>query len=82
MDKSRQESRSGRKKDDMGQRRRDVTSAMYFLVWHGGMGYSSADWLLSAYPKLVILFAKRGRFEARRCFPLFAQLLEKVANAA
>lgn len=50
------------------QRQRDVTSAMYYLVWHGGLSYERALAWLRESPASVRPLAIAGRQESRRCF--------------
>ena len=57
--------------------RRDVTSALYWLVWHGGMSANAAEALLHKAPALVEPLAELGRVEGRPCFLALAQLIDE-----
>lgn len=56
--------------------RRDVTSAMYYLVWHCGMDYARAEAVLAQARELIRPLADAGRTESWACF----RVLEVLVN--
>ena len=47
--------------------RRDVESAMYFLVWHRGLSYDKAHSILTDARSAIPQLAKLGRREFKKC---------------
>jgi hypothetical protein len=62
----------------IGQWRKDVTSAMYFLVWHGGMNYEAAEQVLIECRAAIGPLAIAGRREGRKCFAALSKLIDSL----
>lgn len=60
------------------QHRIDVTSAMYYLVWHEGMSIDHAEAFIAKSRDLIKPLAKIGRVEGKRCF----KTLYRIADDA
>jgi len=64
---------------DMRRAKRDVTSAMYFLVWHGGMSYGEAETVLISCRAVIRPLATAGRVEGRKCFAALSAWIDRVS---
>ena len=66
--------------DDMLQHKRDVTSAMYYLVWHLGLAYDLAEAVVASSNAALDTFARAGRIEGRLCFKALSALVDKLSR--
>jgi hypothetical protein len=67
--------------DDMLQQKRDVTSAMYYLVWHLGLSYAVAEKVVEGSKTALDEFARLGRIEGRMCFRALSALVQKIGSS-
>lgn len=63
-------------RDEAWQHRRDVTSAMYFLVWHIGVSYDQAEDMVMRAQGAIGWWAEQGRAEGRKCFSALKRLCD------
>lgn len=66
--------------DDMLHQRRQVTSAMYYLVWHMGLSYALAEQVVEQSKTALEEFARRGSMEGRMCFRALSALVTNLAT--
>lgn len=64
----------------MWQHKRNVTSAMYYLVWHLGLPYRLAEEVVAASKTAMDDFARLGRIEGRMAFKMFERLVDKLSD--
>lgn len=56
----------------------DTTSALYFLVWHIGMSYTSAmQRYVAAEPVIRKYWAIRGRVDGKPCFDALVRWVDR-----
>ena len=64
--------------DDIWQHRRDVTSALYFLVWHCGLSYDAAENFVIDCRRSLTDLANAGRVEGNPCFSALRKLADTL----
>lgn len=64
--------------DDMQQQRREVTSAMYYMVWHLGLPYATAERVIEQSKAALEHFARLGHIEGRMCFRALSRLVASI----
>ena len=65
--------------DDMIRQRRRVTSAMYYMVWHLGLPYATAEKVIAQSKRALEEFARLGHIEGRLCFRALERLVDRLS---